>query len=185
MVRVCSILLSGLLCNMARAAEAAHDATEPSLFSGTFADSLWTVIAFVMLMLALGKLAWRPLLETLTARETLIENQIKTAQAAREQAETLLSDYEQQGSDLLKKAADQAHREQQRMVQQTQQEIKALRKQAMEDIDNARQAAQEQLWHQAGDMVLTLGSQVLGHSVTDSDNRRLIDEAIAKIKEGE
>ena len=179
-----TLILASLLTGVAVASEAAHGAgEEPSLFSGTVADALWTVIAFIVLVAVLGKVAWRPLIETLQARQTQIETQLTSAAESKSQAEKLLADFKEQGATLLREASERSQQEHKLAAEKAQEEITVMRRQAMEDLDNARHAAQEQLWREAGDVVLELGTSVLGHAVTADDDGRMMDEAIAKMKE--
>jgi F-type H+-transporting ATPase subunit b len=162
---------------------AADQAAEPNLFSGTFADALWTVVAFAALALVLGAVAWKPLLNALNARTNHIEGQLKQAETSRRRAEHLLEDYKQQGHTTVLQAAEQAQRHYQRTVEQTREEVLALRRRAHEEIENARAAAMEDLWSQTADIVLRVGSEVLGRTLSSQDNQRLIDEAVARIKQ--
>jgi len=179
-----TLILASVLTGAAFASEAAHGAgEEPDLFSGTLADALWTVVAFVVLVAVLGKVAWRPLIESLQARQTQIETQLDAADKSRTEAEKLMADFKEQGATLLREASERSQREQKLAAEKAQEEITVMRRQAMEDIENARHAAQEQLWREAGDVVLELGTSVLGHAVTQADDGRMMDEAIAKMKE--
>ncbi len=185
MRRFDSIILVAVLASAAWASASEHGAeAEVGLFSGTFADALWTVIAFVVLLLILGKYAWGPLLKTLNARQEQIAQQLKAAQESREQAGKLMDECRRQGDTLLQEAAAQAHARQQQAHEKMQQEITALRRSATEDIENAKAAAMDQLWHEAGDMVLKLGTHVLERTVSKEDNQQLIAKAISQLKGG-
>ena len=186
MRRFDAVMISAMLASVtwASAAQQGGEA-EISLFSGTFADALWTVIAFVVLLLVLCKYAWGPLLKTLNARQQQIEQHLKTAQASRKRAETLLDEYKQKGDALLQEAAAQAHAYQKQAQEKMQQEMAALRSSAAEDIENAKAAAMDQLWREAGDMVLRLGSRVLERTLSQEDNQRLVNEALAQLREEE
>ena len=168
---------------LGRAGRTRPTAAEPGLFSGTFGDSLWTVVAFVVLLVVLGKFAWKPLLNGLNARQSHIEQQLKSAEDSRVKAEHLLDDYKQQGLSLVRQATEQAQRHQQQMAEKTREETLAIRRRAHEEIESARATAMEDLWKQTGDIVLQVGSDVLGRTLTEQDNQRLIDEAVARIKQ--
>lgn len=186
MRRFDAVIVSVMLASLTWASAAEHGGeAEISLFSGTFADALWTVIAFVVLLLVLGKYAWGPLLKTLNARQQQIEQHLKTAHESRKRAETLLDEYKQKGDALLQEAAAQAHAHQKQAQEKMQQEMAALRSSAAEDIENAKAAAMDQLWREAGDMVLKLGSQVLERTLNQEDNRRLVNEAVTQLREEE
>ena len=186
----CAIVLIVLpCCGIALAGHGAEPEGEAAasggsgLFSGSLGDSLWTVVAFVTLLLVLSKLAWKPLLSALVARQTHIEHQLRTAEDSRLRAEKMLEDYKQQGLGIIQQAAEQAQRHQQEMAEKTRQEVLAIRRRAQDEIESARAAAVEDLWKQAGDIVLRVGSEVLGRTLTGKDNQHLADEAVNKIRQ--
>lgn len=179
-----AIAVALLSCASAWAGQAAEaESAKPSLFSGTYADSLWTVIAFVTLAVVLGKVAWKPLLNALIARQSHIEHQLRTAEDSRLRAEKMLEDYKQQGLSVIRQAAEQAQRHQQEMAEKTRQEVLAIRRRAQEEIESARLSAVEDLWKQAGDIVLRVGSEVLGRTLTGKDNEHLVNEAVNKVRQ--
>jgi F-type H+-transporting ATPase subunit b len=182
-VRFCAVVVLVLSCVAWGQHAAEGEAAEPSLFSGTFGDALWTVIAFVVLLLVLSKLAWRPLLDGLNARQGHIERQLRSAEDSRIKAEHLLEDYKQQGLTAVREATEQAQRYQQQMAEKTREETLTLRRRAHEEIESARATALDDLWRQTGEIVLHVGSEVLGRTLTDQDNQRLIDEAVARIRQ--
>jgi F-type H+-transporting ATPase subunit b len=175
-----------LSCGVAWAEQAAGAEAETSgsgLFSGTLGDSLWTVISFVALLLVLGKVAWKPLLEALNARQSHIEEQLKSAEDMRRRAEQMLDDYKQQGLSTLRQAVEQAQRHQQDVAEKTRQEVLAIRHRAQEEIESARAAAMQELWKQASNIALRVGSEVLGRTLTGPDNQHLVDEAVTRIRQ--
>jgi F-type H+-transporting ATPase subunit b len=179
----CAIAIALLSCGTAWAEQVAQaEASRPSLFSGTFADSLWTVVAFVTLALVLGKVAWKPLLHALDARQGHIEQQLKSAEDSRQRAEHMLEEYRQQGQNTVRQATQEAQSHHQQVIEQTREEVLALRRRAHEEIESARAAAMEELWKQTGDIVLRVGSEVLGRALSAQDDQRLIDEAVTRIK---
>ncbi len=166
------------------AAHGTEGEARPHLFSGSIADSLWTVVAFVTLVLVLGTVAWKPLLGALDARQSHITQQLKSAEDSRQKAEHMLEDYKQQGQHLVRKATEEAQRHHQQTLEQTREEVLALRRRAHEEIESAQASAMEELWRQTGEIVLRVGSEVLGRTVSPQDNQRLIEEAVARVKSG-
>jgi F-type H+-transporting ATPase subunit b len=175
-----SIIL--FVCSVALSSEG-EAASEPSIFGGTFADSLWTVISFGVLVAVLGKFAWKPVINGLKAREAHIQQQIEAAAASRKKAEKLLDEFKQQGLEIVSKANDHAQQLGQELMDKAREDVLSLQRKAQADIEYARVAASQQLWQEAGDMLLTLSSEILGRVVTHEDNRRLIYEAINKLGE--
>jgi len=177
-----SISTIGLFAWIEVLAVEAEGASEQGLFSGTFADALWTVLAFVALLVVLGRLAWKPMLERLKARELYIQQQIEAANDARQQALDLLDQYKQQRTKILKDATDEALQRQEELLEKASQEIRAIKQEAQEDIGYARARALEQLWDEAGEMILALSREVLGREVTHDDNKHLIRDAVEQIR---
>ena len=169
------------VCAMAAGDEPATE--EKGIFSGTFADSLWTVIAFVVLLVVLGKVAWKPLLNQLQARQDYIKQQIETAEGARKRAEDLLDQYKQQGVEIVNRLTAQAQLLEKEMIEKASQQIIQMKRQAQADIEYARVAASQQMWQEAGDMLLSLSSEIVGRTITHEDNRRLLLEAVDKLKQ--
>jgi F-type H+-transporting ATPase subunit b len=163
------------------AEEGSHAGNE-GLFSGFFADAVWTVVAFVALLLVLGKLAWKPMLGRLKEREQHIQQQIDAANTARRKAEEMLDDFKKQGANIVKQATDQAQQRQEELVERAQQEVLAIKQKAQADIEYARTAALERLWNEAGEVVLSLSEQVLQRAVTSDDDRRLVRDTIEQMR---
>jgi F-type H+-transporting ATPase subunit b len=158
---------------------------ERGIFSGSFADAVWTVAAFVVLLVVLGKVAWRPMLNGLRAREEHIKQQLDVAENTRKQAENMLDDYKQESLQIIEKTTEQAHQQEKALIEKTTQEVIAMKRKAHVDIEYAQLAASQQLWDQAGDMLLSISSEILGRTITHEDNQRLICEAIEKLLEEE
>jgi len=181
--RTTVVLLLVLLASVcALASEGGPAAEEKGIFSGTFADSLWTVVAFVVLLVVLSKVAWKPLLRQLQARQDYIKQQLETAEAARKRAEDLLDQYKQQGADIVNKLTAQAQLLEKEMIDKTSAEITQMKRRAQADIEYARIAASQQMWQEAEDMLLSLSGEIVGRAVTHEDNLRLLCEAIEKLK---
>jgi len=180
------MVVAMLACGIASVVQGAETEAEgagPSLFTGTFADSLWTVLAFVVLLLVLGKFAWKPLLNALIARQSHIEHQLQSAEESRQRAEKMLEDYKQQGMGILRQATEEAQRHQQEVAEKTRQEALAIRRRAQEEIESSRAAAVEELWKQTAEIIERVGSEVLERALTEQDDQRLINEAVTKIRQ--
>jgi F-type H+-transporting ATPase subunit b len=156
-----------------------------NIFEGSGADAIWTVVAFGLLVAILGKFAWKPLLAALKAREDHIHKQITDAETTRRAAERLLDEHKQKGQALLQQVNEQALKMERNIIEKAKAEATMMKQKAQGDIEYARTAAAQQLWEQAGDMLLAVSTEVLGRTVTAQDNQRLIDEAIEKLRQEE
>ncbi|AQT69391.1 F-type ATPase subunit b [Anaerohalosphaera lusitana] len=191
---VCAVLLLWACNACALAAEEAPahgegESEAPSIFTGYLGESFWTVLAFFLLLAVLWKIAWKPLLASLTARQEHIKKEISDAEKIRNQANEVLQDYknklakaDEEGKKIVVAHTSKAEKQSKEILTKARQEVEQMKEKAAEDIERSRIEAQAQLWDQAGEMVLRLGHEVLGKSLTTDDNSRMIDQAIEKLK---
>lgn len=170
------------ICSDAFAAES-QAAAGKGIFGGTFADALWTVLAFFVLFLVLAKFAWKPVLKNLAAREEHIKHQIQVAQEAREEAERILQEHRHQAYQIIKDASDQALVRAQQLLEKAKQDAADVKHKSEEDIENALSIFSQRIWQQSSDIVLGVSSKILEKSITKEDNQKLINEAIEQLRQ--
>jgi len=173
-------------------ADAQVEGREFSPFSGGFADALWTIIAFVVLLVVLWKWAWKPILAALNARQEHIEKQITDADEIRKEAEHVLTEYrtklanaESEGKGIIAGHVNRAEQEAKEIVAGAGEKTDAMMVKAEADIERASNTARAELFDQAGELVLRLGQEILGRTISDEDNQKLIGEAVARLKQEE
>ena len=166
----------------ALASEGAGAPEEQGIFSGTIADAIWAVAAFVILLVILTKIAWKPLLQTLQAREEQIKSHLVSAENAKLKAEKLLDEYRKQSAEIIEKATNRANQMEKEVLEKAGKEAILIKEQAKSEIAAAQNTAHQQLWQQVGEIILTINKEVLGRSTMTGDDKRLVDEAIAKLK---
>ncbi len=186
-------LIEEPLVGDAPAQEGDHGEQESGgIFSGSLAEAWWTIIWFVLLMAVLGKFAWKPILQGLQAREDHIARQVEEAEEIKKKAQDVLDQYrsklssaDEEGQRLITSRMKQAEKEAHEAVEKTQKEIDQMRERAKAEIERSSQQAEVKLREQAGEMVMRLSEEILRRTITEQDNQRLIDEAIAKLSEDE
>lgn len=171
---------------------AAQEHATPSVFEGYYGESIWTLVWFAVLLVVLWKFAWKPLLAGLTGRQEYIEKQISDAEKTRAEAKKVLDEYgakladaERQGRDIISTRTKEAEKQAKEVVRQNQKDIEQMKLRAEADLERERVDAEDGLWTQAGDIVRRLGEEIFGKTLDDTDNQKLIDEAIARLKNQE
>jgi F-type H+-transporting ATPase subunit b len=181
--RTVSILIIFFIAAAVFASQDTAVSEQQGIFSGTLADAIWAVTAFVVLLVILSRVAWKPLLRTLQSREDQIKNQLSSAENARLKAEKLLDEYKKQGLEIIEKTTSRANQMEKDVIEKTGKEAMMIKDRALSEIKAARHLAVQQLWQQLGDMLLAVNKEVLGRSVTTDDDKKLIDEAIAGLRQ--
>lgn len=171
-------------------AEVAEESGKFSLFGKYPGEYIWALVWFVAVMLVLWKFAWRPLLAGLTSRADHIEKQITDAEKSKKEAKKVLEEYgakladaERQGRDIITTRTKEAEQEARDVVRQNQKEVEAMKARAAAELERERISAEDELWGQAGGIVQKLGEEIFGKTLDDADNQKLIDEAIARLKD--
>ncbi|MEN6307749.1 MAG: F0F1 ATP synthase subunit B [Anaerohalosphaeraceae bacterium] len=189
---LCFVVTATTLASEAASTAEAEAAAEkaPSVFTGDWAESAWTLAWFALLLLVLWKLAWKPLLKSLSDRQNHIQKEIDDAEKSRKQAQQVLDDYrskladaERQGREIINQRVKQAQSEAKDVEAQSRKQIEQMKIRFDADLEREKGDAQEQLWTQAGDILQTIGQEVFGKALNDDDNKRLISQAIERLKQ--
>lgn len=147
--------------------------------------ALWSLVAFLIFLWLLKKLAWTPLIEGLDNRENRVREDIAKAEEARTKAQEMLQEHEKkldavqdEVREILAEARRDADHTRQEIVSAAQKEAETTRQRAVEDINRAKEQALSELFEAVNNQVAFATEHVLGRSMTDDDQQRLIDEAL-------
>ena len=158
---------------------------ESDIFKGFLDLAIWTIVVFVVLLLVLGKFAWKPMMEGLANREKNIHNELEQAQKANADAQAIKADFErqisqanQQARNLIEEARTNAKAMTEDMVNQAKAEIQAERDRLRRELDTARDQAQMELWQRSTQLASLVSSKAIRRQLTIEDQHRLVDEAL-------
>ena len=132
----------------------------PDVTSGqTWAQALWTIIIFVIMLAILYPTAWKNVLAGLKKREERIRKDIADAEAARLRSEATLKEYNNQlaaaearGRDILNKATADAESLATTIRNRAQQDSEEIKDRATKDIEAARAQAVADVQRQAAEL---------------------------------
>lgn len=149
---------------------------------------IWTVISFLILLLLLWKVAYRPITKALKKREDTIRDSLEKAKKTQESAETLLNDYKNQ----LAQAREEAHKIlsegktlgeniKKEIIQKAHEESNQIVKRAQEEIEFQKEKALMELKEKIADLTITAASKVIQKSLDKKDHEQLLQEYISKV----
>ncbi len=163
-----------------------HETGVPMNFKSDLA--LWSFIVFLLFLAVMGKFAWKPMIEGLDKREAGIRNAIAEAEENRRKAEALLADYqiklkaaEQTVAAMVAEARRDAERTSQDLIANAQRDVDAIRVRAKDEIRQAKDTALAEVFSQVNAQVILATEHVLGRALTDSDQERLVGEALSQL----
>lgn len=151
---------------------------------------IWTVVIFVLLLTVLGKYAWGPMMEGLHKREESIRSALEEAKQAREETARVRAEFQaekakaqEQIAQMMEQARRDAHQLIEDMRSKATADIQADRQRLRREIELARDQALHDIWAQAAQLATLISSKALKRAITTDDHRRLVDEALAELRQ--
>ncbi len=162
---------------------------ESSLISVEPGLMVWTVVTFFLLMFALYKLAWKPILSAVENRERRIKESLEKAEQAQKQAEENLKAYQQmlenakkETQEILNKGRKTAEMLREEILNKANEEAARILEKAKRDINLEREKALEEIRSLAVELSLTAASKLVERSLSDEEHKRLVEQYLKEIK---
>ncbi|MBD0255521.1 MAG: F0F1 ATP synthase subunit B [Cytophagales bacterium] len=160
-----------------------------NLITPEFGLLFWQTITFLVLLLLLGRFAWKPIMSSLREREETIEGALRSAELARQEMTKLRADNER----LL----DEARAERDAMMRKAQQTADAIVEEAKNKaaaesnrivesartaIQSERQAAIDDIRRQVATLSVDIAEKVIRRQINgDTQQRQLVDQFVKDI----
>ncbi len=148
----------------------------------------WTVITFVVLMIVLKKVAWKPILAALDQREAAIKESLEKAEKAREEAQKVLDKNQAniaQAEEESKKIIDQsrayAEKLKDQMMRDSKEQAKKIVDDAASEIERKKEAAFNELKNQVAEIAINAAEKILRESLDKESNKKIVDKYISDI----
>ena len=150
---------------------------------------IWTVVSFLVLVAVLGKFAWKPLIKALKEREEGIRKSIQDAQSARETAEKLRAQYEQdlgRGQEkvqaLLIEAQADGQKLRDRIVSEAKEEAQKVMEKSRADIREETRKALASLKAEVARLSIMETEKLLRRSMGRKAQDEFLKEAIKDLE---
>lgn len=149
---------------------------------------IWTVITFVIVFFVLKKLAFGRIQGLIDQRRDRIAEALDAADAARDEARSLLAENQRliasgkaQAEDILAEARRVAEAQRQRTVEEARADLDRRLEENLRAIEADNQRLVEQIRREVVELTLLAAEKVTGKVLDADDQRRLIDEAVGEI----
>ena len=151
---------------------------------------LWQLIAFGLLIFLLYKLLYRPVLKMLDERTARIRKGMEDAEDARRMAaqaqdefDKRLLDARKESQEVLNQATKMSQQTRQEILVQARTEAESLIKRARDEMEAERRQMVTELQTQMADLTVAVATRVLGQTLDETAQRRLVSEFIDKAGE--
>jgi len=149
---------------------------------------IWTIVCFGITYFVLRKYAFGPIQSLIDARRERIEQAIAEADHARREARDLLEEHRKligqaksEAEEILADARRVAEAQRERVRDETEEDRQRRLDETRRQIEQATHQALGEIRAEVGRLSLLAAEKVTRKSLTDTDQQRLIDEALAEI----
>lgn len=146
---------------------------------------LFTIGIFVVLLLVLGRFAWKPIIAALDARDQGIADDIESARLGNEKAQKVLQDYENQlehaGEEvkqMLAQAKADAATARQKILDEANAEAQRQRDRAIAEIEAAKDQAVRALAEKSVESAVSLAGNLVGRELNRDSHQKLIEDSL-------
>lgn len=159
-----------------------------SLVTPDFGLLFWMIISFGIVVLLLGKYAWKPILGSVKQRESSIEDALNEAKKMREDMakmaannEAIMQQAREERELLLKDARDIRDAEIAGAKAKAKSEAEALLSRARLDIQNEKNAAITEMKNQVAELSILVAERILKEKLdTSAAQQGLVDKVMAE-----
>jgi F-type H+-transporting ATPase subunit b len=185
---LCAIVLAVLGPAVACAATAEGAADHGGGLINIDRSLIVQVVNFLVLLVILHRLLYRPLLAKMSERtdaikKSLDEAQAARAEAARQQEENAarLRTAHQEAAQIRDHALREAAEEARRQMEAAQAQAKKLVEDARAQMEAEVRQARETLRREVSDLATTVAEKLIRKSLRDEDHRRIVAEAVGRL----
>ena len=146
----------------------------------------WVIVSavnFVVFFILIWTFAFKPVSKLLADRRDRIEQGLKDAEQARNDRENAeaervktLAEARKEANDILARAQRVAQETRDADIAATREELERMRERATSDIEAEKQRAITELRGEVADLAIAAASRVVGESLNDDRQRRLVQE---------
>ena len=148
-------------------------------------NTLWYLIVFSILLLAVKHYAWGPVKDMMEKRRQKVIDDLDQAASDRKKAETLANEREaalknsrQEATQILSVAKSNAQKIGKQIVSEAKAEASAIRERAKADAAQAKTDALNEARDEVADLSVTIAEKVIAKNLSAADQKDLVDQFI-------
>ena len=150
------------------------------------------ILAFAIVFLVMWKFAVPGMKKLMDERQAAIAGQIKEAEAAKSEAESLLDDYKSQvagakseANEIVEAARADAERVRAEVLAKAEEEAQGIRAKAAQEAEAEKSRAVQEAKAEVANLSMALAEKVVGGALDGDRQRALVDQYLAELERGE
>ena len=153
------------------------------------ATFLLTVLNFILLVLVLKAILFKPMISFLEERASKIDNSLKLAEQNKKRSEEMQLEHDEiikearaKASDIVEKATSGANKEGREILAQAHEKAQNVIDAAREEIEMEAERIKQDLRSDIAEMTVSLAGKVLEREIRESDHKALIEKGLGEMK---
>ena len=149
---------------------------------------IWTLIAFAITFFVLRRYAFGPIQKLIDERRERIRQSVEEADRVREEARSLLEEHraligqaKSQAEEILAEARKVADAQRERQRGEIEEDRQRRLEETQRQIDQATTQALGEIRREVASLSLLAAEKITRKTLTDADQKRLVDEALSEI----
>ena len=150
---------------------------------------IWTIVTFALLVVVLGRFAWKPILQVLHTREQEIADSLKKAEEAKKDAERMMQEnkiaMEKAGNEtarLIAEGRSMAEQLKNDIVAKANESAKKMLEQAKDEIGREKESAMAQLRSEVADLSISVAEKILDESLDGAKQKKMVDKVLQQLQ---
>jgi len=145
----------------------------------------WTVVTFVLLLLILKKMAWKPILTSLSERENFIKDSVERAETAKKEAEEILEENkknlamaEENAQKVIAQGREYAENLKTQILAESKAEAKKLVDDASIEIERKNVEAFNNLKDEIAEIAIGAAEKIIRSNLDKEMHEKIVDDFI-------
>jgi F-type H+-transporting ATPase subunit b len=181
------MILGTLFAFAARYAESEEGGSK--LLSVDYGLAFWTVLIFLILLLILKKVAWKPILTALDEREQKIKESLELAEKAKQDAAIMLEENkksmakaDEAAQKVLAESKVYAEQVKTQLLEQSKEQAQKMIAEASKEIERKKQEAFTELKDQVAEISVLIAEKLIQKNLDSGKQKEVIDSYIKDIR---
>jgi len=148
------------------------------------------IVNFGLLALLLYVVAYKPVLRMLDERSARIQKGLEDAEMASKRAGEMEQEFQRQmaqarkeGQEIIAQATQASDRVRQEILDKAHEDARSMVDKAKEEIDRERAQAMNELRREVGDLSVSIAQKIIGRTLDEQSQHRLISEFLDQTEE--
>ena len=149
---------------------------------------IWTVVTFVILLLILKKLAWKPILNSLNEREQFISDSLEKAEKAKQEAEKLLEETnanrekaEDEAQKIIAQGREHAEKLKSQILEESKVKEQKMIESATSQIERKNREAFDKLKDQISGIAVDAAEKIIRENLDKEKQKNIVDRFIEQL----